>query len=395
MRHVRPKVCARSIAFWTMWTLSCSVGAMLMAASVMISACSSAGTSITKQWLMRRLVRSPVSRLTTAPINSSVWRLPFISASTLPSRTRRTAASADASLCGASTIEQPVEIQPASAATRSDSLPRGRPGSGRSDLPVPPRSLRAASSRRRGAPRRTPPARAPCTARSGADTSRACVPCGCDQHSVTDTASPASLVSLYAFISSRSSPSPRPSHRTRVSRSKRSRCIRTCHRLGAIDSRLPQANHESHRVVVGHRAEMSWAALRHFAGGASLRNDVTCDSARRSANELASRQRQPRHGMCVSTAHRAEYDRAHRALPSSSNSRRRRHGRADSVDGGALALVSSDGAGFVQISAQSRAETYTATASVKTAGGASLTAPVAIDVTDGPLRPIGSGSPAS
>jgi hypothetical protein len=40
----------------------------------------------------------------------------------------------------------------------------------------------------------------------------------------------------------------------------------------------------------------------------------------------------------------------------------------------ALVLVASS-------SAQSRAETYTATASVKTAGGASLTAPVAIDVT--------------
>ena len=36
----------------------------------------------------------------------------------------------------------------------------------------------------------------------------------------------------------------------------------------------------------------------------------------------------------------------------------------------------------VQISAQSRAETYTATASVKTAGGASVTAPVAIDVAE-------------
>jgi hypothetical protein len=34
------------------------------------------------------------------------------------------------------------------------------------------------------------------------------------------------------------------------------------------------------------------------------------------------------------------------------------------------------------ISAQTRAETYTATASVKTAGGASLTAPVAIDVAE-------------
>jgi hypothetical protein len=44
---------------------------------------------------------------------------------------------------------------------------------------------------------------------------------------------------------------------------------------------------------------------------------------------------------------------------------------------GALVFVSA----VVSMSAQSRAETYTATASVKTAGGASLTAPVAIDVT--------------
>ena len=36
---------------------------------------------------MRRAVRRPVSRLTTAPISSSVCRLPFISASALPSRT--------------------------------------------------------------------------------------------------------------------------------------------------------------------------------------------------------------------------------------------------------------------------------------------------------------------
>ena len=44
---------------------------------------------------------------------------------------------------------------------------------------------------------------------------------------------------------------------------------------------------------------------------------------------------------------------------------------------GAFVLVSA----VVSMSAQSRTETYTATASVKTAGGASLTAPVAIDVT--------------
>ena len=86
-------------------------------ASVMMSACSSAGTSMTKQWLMRRLVRRPVSRLTTAPINSSVCRLPFTRL-TFPSCPRRTAASA-ASLCGASTIDRPVRSKPsASAATR-------------------------------------------------------------------------------------------------------------------------------------------------------------------------------------------------------------------------------------------------------------------------------------
>ena len=45
---------------------------------------------------MRRAVRSPVSRLTTAPISSSVCRLPFISASALPSRTSSTAFAADA-----------------------------------------------------------------------------------------------------------------------------------------------------------------------------------------------------------------------------------------------------------------------------------------------------------
>jgi hypothetical protein len=49
-----------------------------------------------KQWLIRRTVLSPVSRATTALINSSVCRLPFISISALPSRTSRTANSAAA-----------------------------------------------------------------------------------------------------------------------------------------------------------------------------------------------------------------------------------------------------------------------------------------------------------
>jgi hypothetical protein len=48
---------------------------------------------------------------------------------------------------------------------------------------------------------------------------------------------------------------------------------------------------------------------------------------------------------------------------------------------GALALASAI-ALVAQLSAQSRAEAYTATASVKTAGGASLTAPIAIDVSE-------------
>ena len=76
---------------------------MFTAASEMISASGCAGTSITKQWLMRRAVRRPVSFLTTSAISSSVWRLPFISASALPARTSSTAFAAAALLCGAST----------------------------------------------------------------------------------------------------------------------------------------------------------------------------------------------------------------------------------------------------------------------------------------------------
>ena len=98
-----PSACARSIAFWVMWTLSSSVGKMLTAASVMISTRSIAGTSMMKQWLTHRFVRRPVSRLTTAAINSSVCRLPFIRISALPSRASRTASSAEPSLWGAST----------------------------------------------------------------------------------------------------------------------------------------------------------------------------------------------------------------------------------------------------------------------------------------------------
>ena len=55
-----------------------------------------------KQWLIRLAVRIPVSRATTAAISSSVWRLPFMSASARPSRTRATARAAASWLCAAS-----------------------------------------------------------------------------------------------------------------------------------------------------------------------------------------------------------------------------------------------------------------------------------------------------
>ena len=64
--------CARSIAFCTISTFTARSGAMFTAASVTISGSLWPGTSITKQWLMRRAVRMPVSRATTAPISSSV-----------------------------------------------------------------------------------------------------------------------------------------------------------------------------------------------------------------------------------------------------------------------------------------------------------------------------------
>ena len=112
-----PSAWQRSIAFWVIWTLSSSVGKMFTAASVMITTRSIAGTSMMKQWLTRRLVRRPVSRLTTAAINSSVCRLPFISISALPSRARRTAVSAEPSLCGASTTSKAEMSSPNCAAT--------------------------------------------------------------------------------------------------------------------------------------------------------------------------------------------------------------------------------------------------------------------------------------
>src|SRR5271166_6471545 len=91
--------CPRSMAFCTISTLSARSGVMFTAASVMISGSEWLGTSITKQWLMRRAVRMPPSRATTAPISSSVCKLPFIKASALPSRTSATAFSAESWLC--------------------------------------------------------------------------------------------------------------------------------------------------------------------------------------------------------------------------------------------------------------------------------------------------------
>src|SRR6187399_857964 len=69
-----------------------------------------------KQWLIRRAVRRPVSRATTAAISSSVWRLPFISASARPQRTSSTALKAESWLWAASTISKPLMSSPALAA---------------------------------------------------------------------------------------------------------------------------------------------------------------------------------------------------------------------------------------------------------------------------------------
>ena len=91
-----------------MSTFSSSVGAMFTAASVMISGAAWPGTSMMKQWLIRRSVRSPLSCATTAPISSSVCRLPFIRASALPSRTSATALAAELWLCAEATTGSPA-----------------------------------------------------------------------------------------------------------------------------------------------------------------------------------------------------------------------------------------------------------------------------------------------
>jgi hypothetical protein len=63
---------ARSMAFWMMSTFASRSGAMLTAASVMMRGSGCLGTSMMKQWLIRRSVRMPPSRATTAPMISSV-----------------------------------------------------------------------------------------------------------------------------------------------------------------------------------------------------------------------------------------------------------------------------------------------------------------------------------
>src|SRR3954464_808230 len=62
---------------------------------------------MTNAWLMRRAVRRPPSRDTTAPISSSVSKLPFIRHSARPSRTSATALAAESWLCSASTSSKP------------------------------------------------------------------------------------------------------------------------------------------------------------------------------------------------------------------------------------------------------------------------------------------------
>ena len=156
-------------------------------------------------------------------------------------------------------------------------------------------------------------------------------------------------------------------------------CIPSAHRLARLTriyvmrtGRPSCLGGASRRNVVG--------CPPSFRGCASLRNQAARDFARPFSAELASLQRQPRHGMCVSTASSCRGE-----SPSELGSELEFRGgdvmaarTPLSVDAlvlvSALVLVPS-------IAAQSRAETYTATASIKTAGGASVTAPVAIDVT--------------
>ncbi len=81
-----------------------SVGAMLIAASVTISGLGYVGTDMTKAWLVRRPVRSPVAEETTALISSSVCKLPYINASARADRTSSTALAGAARASATSSI---------------------------------------------------------------------------------------------------------------------------------------------------------------------------------------------------------------------------------------------------------------------------------------------------
>ena len=83
-----------------------------------------------KQWLMRRAVRMPVSRATTAPISSSVCRLPFISASARPARPARPPWRRSRGCALASTIVEARRCRAQPAPRRRGCAPRARPGSG-------------------------------------------------------------------------------------------------------------------------------------------------------------------------------------------------------------------------------------------------------------------------
>ncbi|ABA53469.1 hypothetical protein BURPS1710b_A1059 [Burkholderia pseudomallei 1710b] len=111
-----PSTCSRSTAFWQMSRFCSSVGAMLIAASVMRSGFGYAGTSIAYTWLMRRSVRSRDAGPITAASNSSVCRLPFISAATSPAPPISTARAAAAWLCSTASIGTPARSTPAASA---------------------------------------------------------------------------------------------------------------------------------------------------------------------------------------------------------------------------------------------------------------------------------------
>ena len=88
---------------------------MLIAASVMNSVSGWPGTSMTKTWLIRRSVLSPVAEAVTSRISSSVCRLPFIRSSPLPSRISVTARAA--AWLWPRRRFRPVRSMPCSAAT--------------------------------------------------------------------------------------------------------------------------------------------------------------------------------------------------------------------------------------------------------------------------------------